>query len=266
MDIIRQAFRLIEVVMSFAGRARKLYYAVVLLGHSCPACGGRLAMAGEGLCRCRSCGHEFDPTIAFQRCSACGGKPVLRVRRYQCQQCGCDVVSRFGFDGLVFDGEYFRQKMTESRRRKKQQRERVRKMLADSCSGALSLPAAELSSVPGLVEALNGLVIGADKTLPWKPNAGFDLKRYESHIQAHIRDFPISLDELPPLEGNARKDRIWRFIAVIFLAHFGLIDIWQDGQNIMVMKRETNGERQDIHGDLEGVDGLERSLGGIEAG
>ena len=169
-------------------------------------------------------------------------------------------------DYLLSNDELRRQLGRNARERKKQQRERVRKMLADSRSGALSLPAAELSSVPGLTDALNGLVIGADETLRWKPNAGFDLKRYESHIQAHIRDFPISLDELPPLEKNARKDRIWRFIAIIFLAHFGLIDIWQDGQNIMVMKRETNGEGQDVPGDLEGVDGLERSLGGIEAG
>ncbi len=246
--------------------AKRLYYAVMLLGHSCPACGGRLAMAAEGLCRCRSCGHEFDPTVAFQRCSACGGKPVLRVRRYQCQQCSCDVVSRFHFDGLVFDGEYFRQKMAESRERKKQQHERVREMLAECRSGVLSLPAADLSSVPGLTDALNSLVIGAGEAFPWKPDKGFDLKRYESHIQAHIRDFPIRLEELPPLIENPRKDRIWRFSAIIFLAHFGLIDIWQDGQNIMVMKRETNGKRQDISGDLEGVDGLERSLGGIEAG
>ncbi len=266
MDIIALAFSLADAVTAFAGRARKLYYAVMLLGHSCPACGSSLAMLAEGRCRCRSCDNEFDPTVAFQRCPTCGGKPVLRVRRYQCQQCGCDVVSRFLFDGLVFDGEYFRQKMAESRQRKKQQHERVREMLAESRSGALSLPAAELSSIPGLTDALNGLVIGAGGTIPWKPDKGFDLKRYESHIQAHIRDFPISLDELPPLEENARKDRIWRFVAIIFLAHFGLIDIWQDGQNIMVMKRETNGERQDIPGDLEGVDGLERSLGGIEAG
>lgn len=265
MDIIRQAFRLIEMVTGFVGRARKLYYAVMLLGHSCPKCGDRLVMIDEGRCQCRSCGHEFDPTVAFQRCSACDGKPVLRVRRYQCQQCGTDISSRFHFDGLVFDGEYFRRKMAESRQRKTRQRERVRKMLAESRSGTLILPAAELSSIPGLTDALNSLVIGTGEAFPWKPNKGFDLKRYESHIQAHIRDFPVSLDELPPLEENARKDRIWRFIAIIFLAHFGLIDIWQDGQEIMVMKHEANGEGQDISGDLETSGGIEGPLGRAEA-
>jgi hypothetical protein len=33
----------------------------------------------------------------------------------------------------------------------------------------------------------------------------------------------------------------------------------------MVMKHEANRERQDISGDIEGTDGLEGSLGGIEA-
>jgi len=265
MDIIALAFSLADAVATFAGRARRLYYAVMLLGHSCPACGSSLTMLAEGRCRCRSCNNEFDPTVAFQRCTACGGKPVLRVRRYQCQQCGTDTSSRFHFDGLVFDAGYFRRKMAESRERKKQQHEQVRKMLAECHSGALNLPAAELSSIPGLTDALNGLVIGTGETISWKPDKGFDLKRYESHIQAHIRDFPISLDEFPPLGENARKDRIWRFIAIIFLAHLGLIDIWQDGQSIMVIKHEANGERQDIPGELEGADGLEGPLGGIGA-
>ena len=265
MDIVRQAFRLVEVVNGFADRARKLYYAVMLMGHSCPGCSGKLTMATGGLCRCRSCGREFDPTVAFHRCSACGGVPVLRVRRYQCRQCGDDVASRFLFDGLVFDAAYFRQKMTESRQRKKQLREQVRQMLAESRSGALSLPEAELSSVPGLTDALNSLVIGATGDVPWKPDEGFDLERYESHIKAHIQDFPICLDDLPPLAENTRKDRIWRFIAIIFLAHFGLIDVWQDGQEIMVMKHEANREGQDIPGNTEEADGVEGPLGGAQA-
>jgi len=265
MDIVKQAFRLVEVVTGFAGRARQLYYAVVLMGHSCPRCGGKLVMAAEGICRCRSCGLEFNPTLAFQRCSVCGGEPMLRVRRYQCRQCGADLASRFLFDGLVFDADYFRQKMAESRDRKKQLREQVREMLAASRSGALNMPEAELSSVPGLADALDSLVIGSPEAFPWKPEEGFDLKRYESHIQAHIRDFPICLDDVPPLEEHTRKDRIWRFIAIIFLAHFGLIDVWQDGQEIMVMKHETDGEGQDISGDPEEADGLEGPPRGIEA-
>ncbi len=264
MDIIRQAFRLMEAVTGLVGRVRKLYYAIVLLGHRCPKCDGKLMMVGEGLCWCRSCNSEFDPTVAFQRCNICGGRAELQLRRYRCKQCDNDIASRFLFDGLVFDKQYFRQKMAESRQQRKQQRERIRKMLAESRSENLQMPVADLSAVPGLEQALNGLTVDLAELVPWVPQEGFDLKRYQGHIQAHIQDFPISLEEIPPLE-NTRKDRIWRFIAVIFLAHMGIINIWQDGQVIMVIKNGSDTERYGIHEDTESVDGLEGSMGGVEA-
>ncbi len=119
MDIIRQAFRLMEAVTGFAGRVRKLYYAIVLLGHRCPKCDGKLVMISEGFCKCRSCNSEFNPTVTFQRCGVCGGTLELQLRRYRCTECGTDITSRFLFDGLAFNKEYFRQKMAESRRQKK---------------------------------------------------------------------------------------------------------------------------------------------------
>ena len=62
------------------------------------------------------------------------------------------------------------------------------------------------------------------------PRDPFDLTRYQAHVQAHIR--PIAnLEQIPPLSEDRRKDRVWRFIAIIFLAHAGLIDIWQNGQD-----------------------------------
>jgi len=124
---------------------------------------------------------------------------------------------------------------------------------------------ADLDSVPGLLDALNKLTAGADEHFAIESRDQFDLRHYEGHIQARIRDFPLSLAEIPPLSENARKDLIWRFIAVIFLAHAGTIDIWQEGQAIMVIKHEANRERQDVPGELEEPDGVEGSLGGIEA-
>ena len=67
----------------------------------------------------------------------------------------------------------------------------------------------------------------------------FDLRLYESHVQAHLRDHPVNLTGMPPLGENLRKDLIWRFIAIIFLAHAGVVDIWQKGQEIMVRKHEA---------------------------
>jgi len=265
MSIIDLAFDIVKAVESFVEKAKRFFYSVMLLGYRCPECSGWLEMAGESKCKCTSCGNQFDPTIAFQRCSACGGVPLLRVSRYQCKNCHSDIRSKFLFDGLVFDTEYFRQKVAESRERKKEQRARVRQMLAECRSDDLPLGAVDLAGVPGLVDALNSLTAGLDTAFAIEPRDEFDLKRYEKHIQAHIQDFPLSLEEIPPLSReSARKDLIWRFIAVIFLAHACVVDIWQEREDIMVIKHETNRKRCDVLREPEEADGIQGSMGGIE--
>ena len=265
MNIVALAFDLAKAVEEFISKAKTFYHHVILLGYVCPRCQGPLSIVAEGQCRCHACGSEFDPTEEFQRCPACGGKIRLRIRRYQCRECGADVRSRFLFDGLAFDSQYFKAKMVESRQRKREQRERVRQMLAESRSDTLELGSVDLDSVPDLVEALNQLT-----NCPEKPDipaiAGFDLKRYEQHIKDHLSPHPVSLTNIPSLSQNRRKDLIWRFIAVIFLAHAGKIDVWQEGQAVRVKKHETDRERCSFSGESEKVDGIEGSLGGVEAG
>jgi hypothetical protein len=265
MNIRLLALDMAKAVETFKQRAKVFFYSVMLLGHHCPKCTGLLAMFAEGKCRCVGCEKELDPTVVFQRCSFCGGVPVLRVRKYQCRSCGSDITSKFLFDGLVLNPDYFRHKMTESRQRKHQQRERVRQMLANSRSADLSLGMADLDSVPGLVDALNALTAGIGESLAVESRDEFDLRAYESHIQAYVHEFPVSLRDIPPLSKNTRKDLIWRFIAVIFLTHDSVIDVWQERQEIMVIKHEANRKGQDISGELEEADGIQRSVGGVEA-
>jgi hypothetical protein len=248
VDIIGLAFKLAEAVSQLVAHARRFFYEVVLSSHACPRCGGKLAMLREGRCRCTACGRELDPTLTFQKCSACGGSPAIRVRRYRCRACGADVQSRFLFDGLVFDAEYFRQKMAESRHRKCDKREQVRKMLAESRSGPISPPPVDLEAVPGLLDALNGLTIGVD-IAAWQPLCkGFDLNRYQRHVQAYLSNVELGFDEIPPLEQDIRLDRIWRFIAIIFLAHAGQVIIEQEGQRILVRQNEADRQGQGIPG------------------
>jgi hypothetical protein len=240
MNIITLAFDMAKAMEVFMNKAKKYFYSVMLFSHRCPECNGLLVMYTEGKCRCVSCGRELDPTVAFQRCSECGGIPILRVRRYQCKNCGSDIKSKFLFEGLAFDADYFRQKMSESRQRRIEQRERVRQMLAESRSADLPLGAADLDSMPSLLDALNSLTAGLDVAFAATSRDQFDLKRYETHIRAHIQDFSMSLRDIPPLSENLRKDLIWRFIAVIFLAHAGIVDVRQEGRNVMVIKLEIN--------------------------
>ena len=236
MNIVTLSFDMAAAVQQLFAKAKRFYYLVMLFGHRCPKCNGSLTMVAEGRCKCESCKYEFDPTIEFQRCSSCSGIPVLRVRRYQCRKCGSDIKSMFLFDGLVFDSRYFCRKMAESRKRKKQQRQRVQEMLAQCRSGPLALEAHDLNSVPGLIDALNGLTTGTEVSIPVELKGKFDLNRYQRHIKSYLDTEPTDLREIPPLITNLRLDLIWRFIAAIFLDHAGMINVYQQDRNIWVMK------------------------------
>jgi len=144
------------------------------------------------------------------------------------------------FEGLVFDAAYFRQKMTESRQRSRERRERVRQMLAESRSGALNTGAADLGSIPGLVTALNSLSAGEAMALDLATQPAFNLQRYEGHLRAHIGPEALCFDDIPRLDEDRRRDRIWRFVALIFMTQAGAIDMWQEGRDIMVVQHETH--------------------------
>lgn len=236
MNIITFTFDMYAAVEKFVTKAQRFYYLVMLFGCRCPKCNGPLSMVVEGRCRCSLCRYEFDPTVAFQRCSNCGGIPVLRVRRYQCRKCGSDIISTFLFKGVVFDAGYFRQRMAESRQRKKEQKRRVQEMLAQCRSEPLTFEATDLNSVPGLIDALNGLTTDIEVPASAELKGKFDLNRYQKHIKSYLDAGPANLREIPPLTENPRLDLIWRFIAAIFLDHAGLINIYQQDRNIWVMK------------------------------
>jgi hypothetical protein len=187
----------------------------------------------------------------------CGGKPVLRVRRYNCKKCGGDITSKFLFDGIVFNTEYFCQKMAESRQRKQKQKQRVQQMLAECRSEPLALKALDLNSVPGLVDALNGLTAGLDACVALELKDKFDLSRYQKHIRLHSETEPIDLREIPPLAEDQRLDLIWKFIAAIFLDHARLVYIYQQDETIWVMKFD-NRKRQRISDEIEEIDEIER--------
>ena len=141
----------------------------------------------------------------------------------------------------------------------------MRRLLAGSRSGHLSTSPIDLESVPGLQDALDALTEGdSAPTLDYGGKDRFDLRRYQTHVQAHAGPIVLELDSIPPLIEDARLDRIWRFIAIIFLAHAGLLHVWQDGAAIMVKQRETDTEGQGVPGELEDADGIEGSVGPAE--
>ena len=255
-DIIQFAFSVTEAVARFAVHARVFWYDVMLAWHVCPTCGGSLTMIRDGACRCLACGAAFDPTVAFQQCPACGGRPRIRIRRYECSRCQAEIVSRFLFDGLVFDAAYFRERMAASRERKQEQRERVRLMLADCRSPAAEVGPVGLDGLAALQAALDELTSTAEPQAAAPRQSDFDLRRYERHVQAHCMGRVVALTDIPPLIEDPRRDLIYRFIAVIFLAHTGVLAVWQEGSTIWVINHEVDREGHAVFGTVEAADGI----------
>jgi hypothetical protein len=256
-EIVRLALELAQAVETFTAHARAYCYLVTLSGHVCPQCGGGLAMLGESRCQCVGCAYTFDPTVAFQACPDCGGGLRLRICRYRCRRCGRDVRSRFVFDGHVLDPAYFRVKMAESRERRQQRRAGLQELAAANRSNVVPLPAIDLEALPGLAVALDGLLPAPD-IAAWLPilSKGFDLPRYEAHLQAQLGAEAMRFDDLLPLDQNPRLDRIWRFVALIFMAHAGLLELEQQGVTILVIPRGNDNEGQGVSGEVEAVDGV----------
>ena len=153
-------------------------------------------------------------------------------------------------DDPSFDREYFRQRMVEARERAREARMRRIGELMAARSGPLVMEEPiDLAVVPGLTEALDGFValpIPLELIQRFARRSDFDLHEYERHILRHTTPLVTRFDAILPLIEDHRKDRIFRFIAVIFLAHAGRLDIWQEGNHILVKQRETHEQGQGI--------------------
>lgn len=234
--------RVLARLQAFREQAREFYYAVLLSGYACPDCGGSLRMVGDSRCAC-DCGHVFDPTIAFQRSECCDVRVARRVLHYECSACHGVVRSRFLFDERVFDKDYFREMMRDSRERARQKREEIRLLLMKSRSGPLvvaDLPG--LEEVPGLVDALDLFVSTGPKTSP-QPLVDddiFDMDQYRRVLLQAMTDYSIWFDALPRVSANARLDRVRRFITLVYLEQEGLVDLVQYGERIVVTRHEAD--------------------------
>jgi len=134
----------------------------------------------------------------------------------------------------VFDAAYFREMMRESRARKESRTEELRALLA----GARSSPAvsdcpmdagfAELQADLDRVVAIPVTVFR--NTLLKKP--AFQVDLYRRHIRELVEGCVVNFDGISPLLQDTRLDRVFRFIAVVFMDQEGVLEIQQeaDGQ------------------------------------
>lgn len=229
--LLEAAFMIEHRVAILRENVREFFFAVMLFQRPCTRCGATgLAMLRDSWCKCGTCGQEFDPTVTFQSCPECDGVLLKRICHYWCPTCRKPVRSHFCFDALVFDADYFRKMMRESRVRKEAKVEEMRKLLAESRSAPLQ-PYSDVS------EGLVTFTVDLDQyvTVPVVKEdvaalrrAVFDMLTYRQHILDLVQDCVVEFEGISAVVEDRKLDRVFRFITVVFMEQDGLLEILQD--------------------------------------
>lgn len=223
----------------FKERARDFYFEVLLSQYRCPKCGGRVRMTGQSECAC-ACGNTFDPTVTFQKSPCCGTDLRRKTHHYACSRCNKTVPSRFLFDEQLFDKDYFREMMRNSRDRARKRKEAIRMLLAESRSAELSLmQTPDLDSIPGLVRDLDEFINGGlieICTVPFDSASRFRMGDYRDHILSRLDWDNIHFSEIGPIIEDFRQDKIWRFVTLVFMENDREVELTQDGDDLWVQK------------------------------
>lgn len=238
-SLLKEILPVMERIGKIKKSVKEFYFEVVLSTVNCTICGGRLKMIGQSECMC-SCGNVLDPTIEFQLSPCCSVRLVHKTYHYVCSCCNNSVPSRFLFDERLFDAQYFRERMQESRQRKKIKREAVRRLLTESRSNVLVfMEEPELESVPGLLYDLDEFVENTNSDFEIaEPGHGniFNIEKYHSHIRSVLTWNPIHFSEIAPLEDSYRRDRAYRFITLIYMENDHEIQIKQHGDDLFLQR------------------------------
>ena len=237
--LLKAASRFISRVNGYKEKAKEFYFQVLLSQYRCPECGEGLEMTGPSVCSCRN-GHRFDPTLEFQKSICCNARLIKKTFHYACSRCRHTVPSRFIFDERVFDKEYFKEMMKQSRSRARQKKEEIKRLLAESQSGALFLDQVpDLGSVPGLLDDLDSFINAYDpglETDAFEPKSGFDLEKYRAHILQTLKWAPILFSQIGPMINDSKQDRIGRFVALVYMDNDREIALSQEGQDLTIQR------------------------------
>jgi chromatin segregation and condensation protein Rec8/ScpA/Scc1 (kleisin family) len=156
----------------------------------------------------------------------------------------------------TFDSDYFAQKMNEARARRKEERmRRIGEMLAQRSDPLVFDEPIRLDAVQGLTEALNGLVnspVPIEIIHAFLGREDFDLERFQNHILNSLGNTITSFDDLPPLLDEERKNRVYMFIALVYLFHYRKIILGQEGERLWVRRNEAYEQGSGISESVEG--------------
>ena len=107
----------------------------------------------------------------------------------------------------------------------------------------------DLDEIPGLGDSLDtmaGLPLPAELIKRFLRDPALDMQRYREHIMASIDVYEVLFDQIPPLLGDRRRDRIFRFVTIVFMCHEREIRLIQHNQILVVARHEPDSEGQGI--------------------
>ena len=237
--LLRDINKILDYMEDYRIRVKEFYFEVLLSQYCCPKCGGPLRMVGQSECSCL-CGHRFDPTLAFQVSLCCMKTLTRKTFHYVCSSCHKIVPSRFIFDERLFDAEYFREMMQDSRRRAMVKKEEIRRILAESRSGGLMLmDEPQFDAIPELFNDLDMFVQNNAYQLydeAFDLKTGFDMTPYRTQILSLLSQSPVRFSHVSPILGDNRRDRVRRFITLIFMDNDREICLQQQGDDLLIQR------------------------------
>jgi hypothetical protein len=96
-----------------------------------------------------------------------------------------------------------------------------------------------LESIPGLLEDLNRF-IGEETPVEFDfgldDRYSFRMDEYREHILSALGWSAILFSNIVPFMEDCRRDRIWRFITLIYMENDGEIELTQNGTQIWVQR------------------------------
>jgi len=223
----------LQRVEVFKEQAKDFYFKVLLSQYRCPACGGPLEMTGASQAACRACGEQLDPTLTFQISLCCAAPLARRQLHYACARCHGIVPSRFLFDERLFDADYFRERMAAHRQFQQRRREEALLRLAEFRSGELiPVEPPDLEAIPGLLADLDSFIgsgQASDNQWEAEQDQPFDLQCYRAHLLDQLKWSRRSFSSLSAITDPGRRDRAYRFAALLFMEQDGTVALAQNG-------------------------------------
>ena len=125
--------------------------------------------------------------------------------------------------------------MREARTRERRKREELKLLMAGSRSDTLMLTEEPvLESIEGLTEALDSFIGINIDLYELSQNSGFNMDSFRGHILSALGMGARLFSDIPHFIEDSKKDKIWRFVTLIFMQQGGDVSLTQYGPDILV--------------------------------